>query len=834
MGKKKIFLTTLFYIGVFILSALISDLLINGGIDTVSSQSAHSQLPIVSVTAGGRQINEMHGFVTEEDGAYLRNSLTPVEDSKTVNLNIENADQINSVKYELYNDSYDTLVESGDSAEITESGSVFVTSVTFSGELESNQEYCLHLIVDNGGSSPVNYYTRVHYGESMHVAEKLKFVTDFNEATFSKSQSEAIGDYLDVSDTSSTDLSNVSIHSTAEMVTWGSLNPSRTSDIGITLWEISTEEAVVLLSYQVDSGEDNGSSIYDVQEYYRVSYSGSSASLLDFQRTVSRQLDTVEGSVENGSLNLGIVDTDALTYYAFGEDNQYIYITDGRTLCLYDVSNSIYTDVYSMRSDNENTGSDEQTGVKVINADPDTGDLYFAVYGYMPFGDYEGQCGVLICHYDNQEVSLNEEAFIPYSRSYVQLNSTISQLAYMNSSNEIYMMLDDSIYKIDIDLGRFELVYDNISNRNMIASNTGELAMTGDDSNPDSKQVITLMNLNTGETHTIGSDNMYTVPMGFTNGNIIFGLVDQQYYDENQDFSTLPVSELHIIKTDGTELKSYSRDGYLITDMTVEDGDLRLELTAVDDASNTINDGIIVNDEEEKSAVSLQQSSDSVCGTVTALQLDDAKDVTAVRQEARLMTPGYDITKEYEGTDESGLSYYLYSGGRNATQYRRLRDAVKAGNEEEDGLIMASSGKIVWVYGGSAYSWDLGYDSEFVTGSDGNLGEAAVKNMAAYEGWQDISYQNTSLTVRDAMEQELPVDMADLTGMELDDVLHFIYRDRMVAAKTGDDSWALITGYDSAYVYMTDLSTGESESMLRTSAEEMFDEEGNVFYSYLD
>ena len=834
MGKKKrIIITAIVYLGIFILSAFISDLLINGGVDTVSSQTAHSELPIVSVTAGGRQINEMHGFVSEEDGAYLRNSLTPVEDSKTVNLDIENADQINSVSYELYNDSFDTLVESGSSGEITKSGSVFATSISFSGELETNCEYCLHLIVDSGGSAPVHYYTRVHYGKGMHVTEKLKFVTDFNEATFSKGRQEDISQYLDATDTTSTDLSHVTQNSSADMVTWGSLSPVRTSDISITLWEINTEQAVFLLSYQVESGEEDSQNVYDVQEYYRVSYSSSTASLLDFRRTVSQQLSTVDSAVSDSMLDLGIVSTDDLSYYAFGKDDQYVYITDGRTLCLYDKANNIYTDVYSLRSDNEGIGADEQTGVRVISTDPDTGDLYFAVYGYMPFGTFEGQNGVLIYHYNNEDVSLSQEAFIPYTRSYVQLHSSISQLAYMNSSNDIYMMLDDSIYDIDIDLGYFNPVYENISGRSMIASNAGELAMTGDDSNPDSKQIITLIDLNSGETHTIGSDNMYTVPMGFTNGNIIFGLVDPQYYDENQDFTTLPVSELHIIKTDGTELKSYSREGYLITDVTVEDDDLRLELTSQRDASDTVYDGIIVNNDEEKSSVSLEQNSDSVRGTVTGLLLDGAKDVTAVRQTARLMNPGYDITKDYSGTDDSGLCYYLYSGGRNATQYQRLRDAVDDGNEN-GGLIMASNGKIVWQYSGAAYRWSLEMPDEFVTGEGSGLGEAAVRNIASYEGWTDISYQDASLSVPDAMKQELPVEAADLTGMELEDVLHFIYRDRLVAAKTGDDSWSLITGYDSSYIYMTDLSTGETSTVSMSNAEEMFDKAGNVYYSYLD
>lgn len=41
-------------------------------------------------------------------------------------------------------------------------------------------------------------------------------------------------------------------------------------------------------------------------------------------------------------------------------------------------------------------GRQDEAGIKVVHADPETGDLYFIVYGYMHSGNYEGREGVMV------------------------------------------------------------------------------------------------------------------------------------------------------------------------------------------------------------------------------------------------------------------------------------------------------------------------------------------------------------------------------------------------------------------------------------------------------
>ena len=91
---------------------------------------------------------------------------------------------------------------------------------------------------------------------------------DFNEATFSDNGS--ISSYLEPLSNNGSDLSYVTLHSPEYLVTWGDLDPKRTSDINACLKEINTETAAFTLDYNVESSAGDMTTSYDVVEYYRI------------------------------------------------------------------------------------------------------------------------------------------------------------------------------------------------------------------------------------------------------------------------------------------------------------------------------------------------------------------------------------------------------------------------------------------------------------------------------------------------------------------------------------------------------------------------------------
>ena len=267
---KKIILTFLAYLAAFIVSVCVSSFVLNSGTVSGELQQTKASLPVLYVKTGGQFINEMHGYTEPVDAGYYRDILTPVGESKTINLSMSTYDHnISSASYELYNDQYTEVVESGECTDLENANAMVQMQILFKNNLYSNREYCLHIMLTDDKGTVYHYYTRVRYGSDLKVAEKLKFVLDFNEATFNKDSMDDISSYLETSSSaSSADMSLVTLYSSADVVTWGSMEPYRTSEVSIRLKEINTETAAFTLSYAIESSADDLNTFYKFEEYY--------------------------------------------------------------------------------------------------------------------------------------------------------------------------------------------------------------------------------------------------------------------------------------------------------------------------------------------------------------------------------------------------------------------------------------------------------------------------------------------------------------------------------------------------------------------------------------
>ena len=74
----------------------------------------------------------------------------------------------------------------------------------------------------------------------------------------------------------------------------------------------------------------------------------------------------------------------------------------------------------------------------------------FVIYGYMNRGDHEGEVGTAVYHYDGLAHTVEEEAFIPSASSYEVLKAEMGKMLYLNENSELYLMMNDSLYKVDL------------------------------------------------------------------------------------------------------------------------------------------------------------------------------------------------------------------------------------------------------------------------------------------------------------------------------------------------------------------------------------------------
>ncbi|MGN0203946.1 MAG: hypothetical protein ACI4BB_05360 [Coprococcus sp.] len=839
---KKASLIVLSYIIAFIVSVCVSGFILNQGKVSGVIQNTGASLPVLYVKTGGRLMNEMHGYRDAVDAGYYRDTLTPVGDSQTINLCMNEYDYpIVSGSYELYNDRYDTLIESGECTGIEKVNAMLQMQVVFKSKLFSNREYCLRLMMTDEDGQVFNYYTRVRYGSDLKAAEKMKFVLDFNEATFDKDSASQLESYLETSSSASnSNFSLVTLYSSSDAVTWGNMAPYRTSEVAIRLKEINTETAAFTLTYTIESSSGDINTFYRVEEYYRIRWTSTKIYLLDFERRMKEDISLTDISVENGALRIGIGDTSDVSVENYGtEEQQYTYLAGNSQLWLFDSTNRILTKVYAESDERHNCSREDELGIKVVHADPATGDLHFIVYGYMHDGNYEGREGVMLYRFSHEDVMLEELAFIPFDKGFQQLESGLERLAYMNDRGEIYLLLEETVYCIDATLGRMETAWTGLNSSNCSASDTGILVLS-DGGNEYGGERLRIIDLNTDKEKKIEGGQWLITPLGFAGDDLIYGLLDPQLVAEDSaGIVQAPISEVHIIDSDLNEIKSYQKDSSYIMRLTISEGNIALKLgKAVKNGSYTDyedagEDYIIRNSEADTGAVYLETRKDSIRGVQNWLKLDTSNSFVPITQTARYLDPGYDITKEYESSDSVELCYYVYTKGRLDGTFSTVREAIDYGRTYA-GTVMSSHKQILWQRAGRAYIWDLDIDAIGQADEATSLNKVILETITEFEDWQMPSTVDASQPLFAAMTEALPVETIDLTGIELDDVLHFIYRDRLVAARISDNMYALIIAYDNNYIQLADPEEGDTYWLSMSAAESLFEENGNVFYSYID
>ena len=65
-------------------------------------------------------------------------------------------------------------------------------------------------------------------------------------------------------------------------------------------------------------------------------------------------------------------------------------------------------------------------------------------------------------------------------------------------------------------------------------------------------------------------------------------------------------------------------------------------------------------------------------------------------------------------------------------------------------------------------------------------------------------------------------------------MLYYVYKKYPVIVLPGEDEVLLITGYDQNSVELMDPVYGSTKKMEKEEAEELFEDSGNVFFTYID
>ena len=195
-----------------------------------------------------------------------------------------------------------------------------------------------------------------------------------------------------------------------------------------------------------------------------------------------------------------------------------------------------------------------------------------------------------------------------------------------------------------------------------------------------------------------------------------------------------------------------------------------------------------------------------------------------------------DPTVRITPADNVPEQYMTYSFGRVVICSRNAVDAIHRANADEAvGAVIDNTGKVIWERGVKANRTTIsGVKPAAGMGLSGL--QAALQTIFAYEGFDidtsGVTFEQKSIV--EWLEQYLKVSALELKGASLDEVLYYVYKKYPVMVLPGEEQVLLITGYDQNSVELMDPVQGSTRKMEKEEAEALFEDSGNVFFTYID
>ena len=108
-----------------------------------------------------------------------------------------------------------------------------------------------------------------------------------------------------------------------------------------------------------------------------------------------------------------------------------------------------------------------------------------------------------------------------------------------------------------------------------------------------------------------------------------------------------------------------------------------------------------------------------------------------------------------------------------------------------------------------------------------------VRAICAYAENNSQVTVDPSMSLSQALSANLTQhQVVSLRGLSLDDVLYFVYSDRLVVVQRQEGDFVIIVGYDPYYLQVADPSAGTVSDWNYEYFTDAFQEEGNIFLSY--
>lgn len=830
-----VFAGALFYFG----RQLESDMYEEG----VQISRGEERIPFLTLASQNVEMNRLYGYNGPLDHKIVRESLTPISTDKKLQITIHDKEvRLIKLQYDIMDKDTDEVYFSGAMNAIGKDTKKLELDLDYG--FQTSTEYVLSLTATTDSGRKVHYYTRLkYYTQDSFLKEKLAFAMQFHKDTFSKSKAEQLETYLEPDGTASNDsLATVNIKSSSDLVTWGRLSPKKLSEPVPTVKEYNMETACFHLNYFVEGTTASGKEVYHVNEFYRVRFASGHSYLLNFERTLETEYDPKLTSVQKNQLKIGITNEVDMETLVCEKTKRLFFARSGNLYCYdMDKEKNVVTKLYSSYSEQASYEYRQGGGqsIRLLKTDEE-GNLYFAVYGYFPRGQYEGKVAIVLYKYVQQENIINELVYLPMDTTYQQLKQDFNDYGYVSSRNVYYFIVANVVYSYNMESRRLTKIAENITDIGFKIIKKSNCFVWSDSQETGYGENLTVFNLENEEKVQIpkSRDGEYIRLFDVINENVVYGYVKKSDITSTTAREPLiPCYKLVIADAAGKEVKkAYSSKKQYVTNVKVE-GNV-MTLSRVKRSGNKkfqrIADDSILNQTEEKTSV-YDLKSRVTSGTLTEWYIGFPS--TFIIDEV----PAYEVAMDELVTSGRSVhldevkvpKYYVYALGKITGSYEDPAEAIRKADEQM-GVVVSASHMVVWERSGSFLMNSVaGLEMQEATSKISNLAACAYMVLKANHfsvDAQKMSAKNRSLYEMLGQYMNEPVN---LTGLTLEQVLYFVSSGKYVIGMTGKSTAVVICGYDTKTVSTYNPANGKKETIGRAEMEKTFHDAGDKYVSYL-
>jgi hypothetical protein len=830
---------------IFALALMILSRVMNQGNTDMTTEMGEATYPVLSMYVDAYRVGSLHGYAQTMECAYLRDNLQPIGEDRRIDVRMDTYGRgIDTIAFEVRSLDGERLVESTPVEDYQVNEDDISFSITLKDLIESDTEYMLVFLVTPQNSAPIRYYSRIILSESLHIREKLDYITDFHERTFDREAAAELTKYLESNaEGDNTTFHKVTIHSSFNQVTWGELPVRRVTEPCIMIRELTEQTGSFNLEYLVGIKNGKKTEYYRVNEYYRIRYTPDRMYLLDFERTMEQVFDEESDVYINDKIVLGITgdeveikESDGGNVFAFTvADKLYSYnVTDNKLARLF----SFYGNTEELR---DTRSAYDRHDIRVLTVD-ETGNILFLVYGYMNRGRHEGCVGVVLYAYNSMTNTVEEMAYVPYDKSYELLKTDIEELSYLSRTGIYYFMLDGSVYAVDVRTLSIQTVVTGLKEGGYHVSESDKMLVWQEGSDLYAATDLILMNLNTQmQTKIRAGAGEYISVVGFMGEDLIYGLARERDIRENSTgITTFPMYCLKIQSDDGSILKTYQKNGVYVVESEIADNQLTLSRVIYDEESESYvptQDDQIMNTEEIRSGSNVlsfvvTENYETIC-QITVKDEIDAKGLKLLTPKEILFEGSRSVGELGDGPTED----YFYVYGKNGIEnlYVNPGRAVELAYRVA-GVVVDDDGDYVWRRETrSTRNQIMAITEDEATESRSSVA-VCLDTILKYEGISRNTQRrlNQGDTVMDILESDLQNHtILDLSGCSLDAVLYYVNKDIPVLAMLEDGNAVLITGFNELNIVVMDPVAGTLEKRGMNDSTEWLAENGNQFISYI-